>query len=56
VRFGAKGISIEGFFFVNEIRNDGWPKSSAKPTQPGVILSFNVKRGRMVMPCDRYYD
>jgi hypothetical protein len=53
---GAKDISIEGFFFVNDIRNDGWPKSSARPTQPGVVLSFTVKRGRMVMPCDRYHD
>lgn len=53
---GAKDISIEGFFFINDIRNDGWPKSSARPSQPGVILSFTVKCGRMVMPCDRYHD
>jgi len=52
----AKDINIEGFFSSNEIRNDGWPKSSARPTQPGVILSFAVKRGRMVMPCDKYTD
>jgi hypothetical protein len=53
---GAKDISIEGFFAPSEIRNDGWPKSSARPTQPGVVLSFNVKRGRMIMPCDRYHE
>jgi hypothetical protein len=41
---------------VSEIRSDGWPKSSARPTQPGVILSFTVKRGRMVIPCDRYHE
>ncbi len=52
----AKDITIEGFFHSSQIRNDGWPKSSARPTQPGVILSFDVKRGRMVMPCDRYPD
>jgi len=51
---GAKDISVEGFFFINDIRNDGWPKSSARPTQPGVILSFTTNQGRMVMPCDRY--
>jgi hypothetical protein len=48
----AKDISIEGFFFVDDIRNDGWPKSRARPTQPGVVLSFTTKQGRMVMPCD----
>jgi len=52
----AKDIYIEGFFSPSDLRNDGWPKHSARPTQPGVILSFTVKRGRMVMPCDRYHD
>jgi hypothetical protein len=52
----AKEISIEGFFQPNEIRNDGWPKSSARPAQPGVVLSFQTGKGRMVMPCDRYTD
>jgi hypothetical protein len=53
---GARDITIEGFFFIDDIRNDGWPRSSARPTQPGIVLSFNVKRGRMVIPCDRYQD
>jgi hypothetical protein len=52
----AKDVTVEGFFFVNEIRNDGWPKSSARPSQPGVVLSFTTKQGRMVMPCDKYTD
>ncbi|MGH9766093.1 MAG: hypothetical protein ACREAB_01560 [Blastocatellia bacterium] len=52
----AKDISIEGFFHPSQIRNDGWPKSSARPSLPGVILSFDTKRGRMVAPCDRYSD
>ena len=50
----AKDITVEGFFAAGDIRNDGWPKSSARPTQPGVVLSFETKRGRMVMPCDKY--
>ncbi len=53
---GAKDITIEGFFFLNDIRNDGWPKSSARPSQPGIVLSFTTKQGRMVMPCDKYTD
>jgi hypothetical protein len=52
----AKEINIEGFFAPKDIRNDGWPKSSARPTQPGVILSFTTKQGRMVMPCDSFRD
>lgn len=52
----AKDITIEGFFALNDIRNDGWPKSSARPTQPGVILSFASKQGPIVMPCDNFKD
>jgi len=52
----AKEINIEGFFASKDIRNDGWPKSSARPTQPGIILSFTTKQGRMVMPCDSFRD
>jgi len=55
-QLGAKDINVEGFFAPSEIRNDGWPKSSARPTQPGVILSFTTKQGRMVMPCDSFHD
>lgn len=52
----AKDISVEGFFMLKDIRNDGWPKSSARPSQPGIVLSFNASQGRMVMPCDSYVD
>jgi len=51
----AKDIIIEGYFEFGQIRNDGWPKSLAKPSRPGVVLSFEiVKKGRMVMPCDTF--
>jgi hypothetical protein len=52
----AKDITIEGFFSRSEIRNDGWPKSSARPSQPGVVLSFTTKQGMMVMPCDSFRE
>lgn len=52
----AKEITIEGYFRSQDIRNDGWPKSSARPSQPGVVLSFETKQGRMAMPCDRFTD
>lgn len=43
-----------GYLDPGEIRNDGWPRSDARPTQPGVILSFETEKGRFVMPCDRF--
>lgn len=52
----AKEITIEGYFRSQDIRNDGWPKSSARPEKPGVILSFETKQGRMAMPCDLFTD
>lgn len=56
----AKNIVVEGYFTFGQIRNDGWPKSTARPSKPGVVLSFNPGRpgmtGRMVMPCDRFND
>lgn len=52
----AKDIIVDGYFQFRDIRNDGWPKSTARPSQPGVILSFDTKRGRMSMPCDTYTD
>lgn len=52
----ATDIIVDGYFQFRDIRNDGWPKSTARPSQPGVILSFDTKRGRMSMPCDTYTD
>ena len=50
----ADDITIEGFFVWRDIRNDGWPKVTARPTQPGVILSFTTLAGPMMMPCDTF--
>lgn len=50
----AKAITVEGFFWQDQIRQDGWPKSNARPTQPGVVLSFDTPKGRMIFPCDTY--
>ncbi len=38
---GAVDIIIQAYFRREDIRNDGWPRSSApKPSDPGIILSF----------------
>lgn len=53
----AKNITIEAGFRLDQIRNDGWPRSSAgKPSEPGVILSFTAKGGNVAMPCDTFSD
>lgn len=50
----AKDVVIEAFFKPSQIRNDGWPRSDARPTQPGVVLRFHSKDGPIVMPSDKF--
>lgn len=50
----AKGIVIEAGFELYQIRNDGWPKSSARPSHPDVRLSFNSRGKEMAFPCSTY--
>jgi len=41
----------------DEIRNDGWPKSSFAPRHTaGVIVSCESPKGALSFPCDRYLD
>lgn len=50
----AKDILIQAYFEHRDIRNDGWPRSSARPKEPGVIVTFTGKSGVMSFPCDRF--
>jgi hypothetical protein len=53
----AKDILIQAYFELKDIRNDGWPKSSSRPKEPGVILTFTGNDGKTLsMPCDTYRD
>lgn len=52
----AKGITIQAFIQREDIRNDGWPRSTARPSEPGVILSFESKAGPLRFACDTYHD
>lgn len=53
---GARDIVIQAYFRRDDIRNDGWPRSSApKPSDSGVILSFtNREKQEISFPCDTY--
>jgi hypothetical protein len=50
----ARDILIQAYFTHDQIRLDGWPKSTEKPSRPGVILSFAIKKGDLSFPCDTY--
>lgn len=52
---GAKEIVVQAHLRRDQIRNDGWPRSGERPSEPGIILSF-IKRGgeEISFPCDTY--
>ncbi len=50
----AKDIVIECAFELKQIRNDGWPYSSANPSSPEVIVSFESPKGSLRIPCDKF--
>ena len=52
----AGDIVIEAYFRPEDIRNDGWPRSNARPSQPGVVLKFATKKGQMEFACDKFKD
>lgn len=54
---GASNVVIQAYFDRKDIRNDGWPRGSARPSEPGVIVGF-IKRGgqEISFPCDTYHN
>lgn len=51
---GARDIVIQIRVGYEDIRNDGWPRSTARPSSPAVVLSFSTKNGPLSFPCDTY--
>jgi hypothetical protein len=41
----AKEVLIQAFFSRDQLRNDGWPKTTAVPKDVGVIVSFQSPKG-----------
>jgi hypothetical protein len=55
VKIGGKQVVIRAGFEPKDIRNDRWPRSSARPkSDPGVIVSCQSKQGALSFPCDRF--
>lgn len=50
----AKGITVEAGVAREDIRNDGWPRSSAKYSSPGIRLSFGSRHGPLAYECATY--
>lgn len=53
-KINAKNCVIELYCRDSEIRQDGLPLATAKPSQPGVIVKFENRHGRFSYPCDKY--
>lgn len=53
-KLNAKNIVIQAQFEAKEIRQDGWPRSSARPKGPAIIVSFKGSNGPLSFPCDHY--
>lgn len=50
----AREILIQAHFTRDQIRNDGWPKNTARPSGVGVIVSFESPKGPLSFPCDTF--
>jgi hypothetical protein len=53
---GARDVVISVGLREEDIRLDGWPRSGAKATHPGVIVSFDSKHGPLRYFCDEYAE
>lgn len=52
----AKDVVIQIALSSRDIRNDGWPRSGARPGQPGVVLSFVRGKEALQFACDTFDD
>ena len=52
----ARDVVFQVALREQDFRIDGEPRANAKPTHPGVILSFDCKYGPVQYPCDKFRD
>lgn len=50
----ADGVVLQVYLDRSRIRLDGAMRTDAKPSQPGVILSFASNKGNLMYPCDTF--
>jgi len=51
---GARDVVIQIAVDRRDIRNDGWPKASCRPAQPGVVLTFTRGGTPLQFACDTF--
>ena len=51
---GARSAVLEAGFREQDIRNDGYPRASARPNDPAVIVDFESKYGPLRYGCDTF--
>lgn len=47
-------VAIRAFITTADLRRDGMLRAHARPSQPGVAISFAGKHGALTYPCDTY--
>lgn len=50
----AREVVIQIALGGRDIRNDGWPRANARPSQPGVVLSFVREKQALQFACDTF--
>jgi len=50
----AKDIFLQVALLPGDIRLDGLPRSGARPSHPGIILTFESRFGPLSYPCDTF--
>ena len=53
-KLGARDAVIELAVLEGELRIDGWPYADARPTHPGVVISFDSKHGPLRYGTDAF--
>lgn len=52
---GVQGaVAIRAFVQPGDVRRDGMLRATARPSKPGVALSFTCRSGPLTFPCDTY--
>lgn len=53
-RLGAFAVVIQLALEEGDIRRDGWPRASARPEHPGVVIEWQTRSGWSRMAADKY--
>lgn len=55
-QLSARDVVIQLALDLKDIRNDGWPRSGAKPDHPGIIVAFDSVHGPLKYATDQFYS